>query len=335
MKLRSRGRFNLKRWSRIAADRMLGTAFDRTLRDAKRAGSSTFVFAWNRGLGDIALGLVPLFARIREADRESCIEVVTRDDLAEAFALTDVDAIHVVPGMVRGTPVDVTSAMRLAGASLSPAAIVFADPDPTRWLDGRRQAYPPSLRWRAEWNAQADEALPPYPGDIVIGAHVSSETAQHYGYVKDWPAAAWQALFARFPASRNVRWILFGNARSHPFAQDNVVDLRGQTSFLALLALIRNRCRILVAPDSGVLTAAYYLADDYPLDVISLWSDPRQGILKQGCPSPNQKLRHVALRGHAEDVRNIAVNEVAEAVTQALDSLSAHAPLAADHAPAH
>ena len=335
MKLRTRGRFNLKRLSRVVADRVRGTEFDRILRAAARDGRREFVFAWNRGLGDIALGLVPLFARIRSRIRDSRILVFTRADLAEAFSLTGVDAIHIVPGMMRGTPVDIAAAASGLGVALPASSIAFPDPDPTRWLDGRRREYPPSLRWDPRWNAQADALVPPFPGTVVIGAHVNSETAQHYGYVKDWPAAAWQALFARFPDSRNVRWILFGNAKTPAFAQDNVLDVRGQTSFLALLAIIRKHCRILVAPDSGVLTAAYYLDDDFALDVISLWSDPRQGILKQGCPSPNPRLRHLALRGRDEDVRNLTVDQVAAAVEGALHHLPSSAATAADHAPAH
>jgi ADP-heptose:LPS heptosyltransferase len=290
---------------------------------ARREGRREFVFAWNRGLGDIALGLVPLFLRIRESDPQSRIEVVTRADLAQPFELASVDAIHVVPGLARGAPVAVD-------AYASRDAVVFDDPDPTRWLEGRRRDYPPRLRWRAEWNAMHGLPDAGAPGDVTVGAHVASETAQYYGYVKDWPAQRFRELFARFPSG--VRFLLFGNAAGEPFAQPNVVDLRGRTSFLELLSIVRNRCRILVAPDSGVLTAAYYLDDDFDLDVISLWSDPRQGILKQGCTSPNPRLRHVALQGAGEDVRNIGVDAVAAALERAIAAARAAAP---GHAQAH
>lgn len=318
MKIRTRGRFSVKRWARVLADRVRGTEFDRTLEAAARERCSHFVFAWNRGLGDIALGLVPLFMRIRQSDPASRIEVFTRSDLADTFALAGVDRVHVVPGLARATRIDVRAEARRAGIALPSSAVVFDDPDPTRWLHGRRREYPPALRWEARWNALADGLVPSAPGEVTIGAHVSSETAQYYGYVKDWPADRWDALFARFPATRRVRWLLFGNARTPAFARDNVIDLRGRTSFIDLVAVIRNRCRILVAPDSGVLTVAYYLAEEFPLDVVSLWSDPRQGILKQECPSPNPRLHHVALHGAGEDVRNLPVDEVAAAVEAAL-----------------
>lgn len=320
---RTRGRLNPRRLTRALSDRVRGTAFERTLRDASRDRRHRFVFAWNRGLGDIALGLVPLFLRIRESDPESRIEVATRADLAQPFELAGVDAIHVVPGLARGAPVDVR-------AHAGPDAVVFDDPDPTRWLEGRRRDYPPRLRWRAEWNAMQGAVGDTAPGTVTVGAHVASETAQYYGYVKDWPAQRFCELFARFPS--DVRFLLFGSAASEPFEGPNVVDLRGKTSFLELLSIVRNRCRILVAPDSGVLTAAYYLDDDFDLDVISLWSDPRQGILKQGCASPNPSLRHVALRGEREDVRNVDVDTVATALGRAIDAARACAP---EHAPAH
>jgi len=331
MKLRTRGRLNVKRWSRVIADRVRGTEFERMLALARREGRREFAFAWNRGLGDIALGLVPLFARIREAIPGSRIVVFTRPDLADAFSLAGVDSVHAIAGLVRDARIDVESEARRAGIVLAADATVVADPDPTRWLEGWRQRYAPSLRWDHANDAQADALVPRFAGDVVIGAHVHSETAQYYGYVKDWPAQRWQALIARFPASRNVRWLLFGHARGDTLAADNVVDLRGRTTFISLLAVIRTRCRVLVAPDSGVLTAAYYLQGDAPLDVISLWSDPRQGILKQRCASPNPNLRHMPLLGREEDVRNLGVDEVAAAIDAAIERIAS--PLS--HAEAH
>jgi hypothetical protein len=331
MKLRSRGRFNVKRWSRVLADRIRGNEFERALRAARQRGSHDYVFCWNRGLGDIALGLVPLLSRIRAHDADSRIVVFTRAELAEMFTLCDVDDLHVVPGLQRGAPIDPIAAAAQAAIVLSPSATVFAKPDPTHWLDGRRQESCPSLRWDPAWNGRADRLLAATAGEIVIGAHVNSETAQYYGYAKDWPGAAWHGLFARFPATRNVRWLLFGNAATTVFAQPNLVDLRGRTSLLDLLAVVRTRCHVLVAPDSGVLTAAFYLAQDFPLQIVSLWSDPRQGILKQGCPSPNPRLHHEPLQGRNEDVRNLPVDDVERAVAAAL----ARAKRSPDHVDAH
>lgn len=318
MKLRTRGRFNLKRLSRALADRVRGTEFDRAVRRAVREGRREFVFGWNRGLGDVALGLVPLFARIRARCPGSRITVYTRADLAQMFGLTGADAIFTVPDAERGRPIDAAAAAAALGHALPMDATVFADPDPTRWLDGQRQAYPPSLRWNPAWEALADRFLPAATPHTIVGAHVHSETARHYGYVKDWPEASWRALLARYAENSGVQWVLFGHAAAAVFPQPNVLDLRGKTDLLELLAVIRRHCRVLVAPDSGILTAAYYLDAGFPLDIVSLWSDPRQGVLKQGCPSPNPGLRHTALVGVGEDVRRIAVDTVQQAVDAAL-----------------
>ncbi len=305
--------------ARRAADRLFGTPFDRALQTAQRRGCHEFVFGWNRGLGDIALGLTPLFARIRAGDARSRIVVFTRPELVEAFALTEADQVHGVVGLERGAPVDPLAAAAGAGVVLHPSAAVFANPDPTRWLRGQTQAFGPRLRWNAAWNARADRLLPAGGEPITIGAHVSSETAQFYRYVKDWPADRWRTLFARFPAARGVRWLLFGHAAAtEEFRQPNVVDLRARTGLIDLLATIRTRCHVLIAPDSGILTTVYYLADAFPLEVVSLWSDPRQGILRQGLPSPNPQLHHVPLFGPTEDVRNLTVDDVAVAVEHGL-----------------
>jgi len=215
------------------------------------------VFGWNRGLGDIALGLTPLFARIRAQDERSRIVVFTRADLAEAFALTEADEVHAVPGLARGESADALTAAVRAGVVVSPSATVFPNPDPTRWLRSRDAEFPPRLHWNPAWNAMADRVVPAERGRITIGAHVNSETGQFYRYVKDWPADHWRALMRRFSDARGVRWLLFGQAAASEFAQSNVVDLRGRTSLLELLATVRTRCDVLVAPDSGILTAVY------------------------------------------------------------------------------
>ena len=331
MRLHTRGLFSIKRLRRVVADRLYGTPFDRALALATQAGQRDFVFGWNRGLGDIALGLVPLFARIRARDTGSRITLVTRPDLADMAALAAADDVVIVAGLVRDAPLDPLREALAHGIAFRGDPVVFADADPTRWLDGQRTAFPPRLAWMPAFDARARRFAVPDEGRIVIGAHVNSETAQYYGYVKDWPAASWCELIARFPAARGVHWILFGHARTPSFDFANVTDLRGQTTLLELLALVQTRCRVLLAPDSGILTAVYYLNGTQPLDVISLWSDPRQGILKQGCPSPNPSLQHHPLLGANDDVRQLGVGDVEAALAAAL-AAAAQPPAQVAHA---
>jgi ADP-heptose:LPS heptosyltransferase len=303
---------------RRVSDRAFGTAFDRALERSLRDPRGRYLFFWNRGMGDIALGLVPLFECIRARRPGARIEVITREELRTPFELSGADAVHVLEGLDREARVDLGEACQRLGIDYASFGTAFAYPDPNRWLAGRRHAFPPRLRWDAQWNALADALVPRMPGKILVAAHVNSETRHLYGYVKDWPSACWQELFARFGEDERVHWILLGYGTEPRHEGAAITDLRGKTGVRELLSVIRNRCRVLVAPDSGVLTMAYYLDADFPLDVVSLWSDPRQGILLQGCASPNPRLRHVHLVGEGEDVTRLAVGEVAAAVQAAI-----------------
>lgn len=311
---------SLKRFLRRSRDRVLGTEFDRALKRAAGKGERRILLFWNRGLGDIALGLCALFARIREALPGADITVLTRADLEDVFRLIDVDRIVVAPGLARGDAHGFEHACASLGLDPSRYDIVFQRPDPTHWIADRVGSFVPRLQWRPEWDARADRFPAIDAQRIVIAAHVCSETAQFYGYVKDWPAENWRGLFERFAAQPAIQWVLFGHAQPQRYDASGVIDLRGRTAFLDVLSIIKNRARVLIAVDSGILTMAYYLDRAYPIDVVSLWSDPRQGILKQGVNSPNPLLRHVALVGAGEDVRKLSIDAVETAVRQALDS---------------
>ncbi len=303
---------------RRLADRLGGTALDRAVRHAARGPRRDFLFCWNRGLGDVALCLVPIFARVRRDVRGARITVVTRPELDEPFRMTDVDHVVTIPGLARDTKLSLAALRAQAGLEPERFGAVFTDPDVNRWLHGRRTEFPPALSWDPAWDALADRLVPAAPDRIRIGAHVSAETGAYYGYAKDWEPASWRALFARAADLPHVEWLVFGQAPEPRYNDPHVRDLRGRTGYLEMASIIRNRCRLLVAPDSGVLATAYYMAARFPLDIISLWSDPRQGILLQGCPSPNPLLRHVPLVGRDEQARNIPVDDVVAELRAAL-----------------
>jgi len=306
-------------WRRIA-DGFAGTALDRAVWRARMSPRREFLLCWNRGLGDIALCLVPIFARIRRDVPGAHVTVVTRPDLAEPFRMTDADRVVTIPGLARNAKLSLADLAR-AGVDPDAFAAVFTEPDVNRWLEGRRAEIPPALRWDAAWDALADRVLPRVPDRIRVGAQPSTETSAYYGYGKDWEPASWRALFARTDLFPQVEWLLFGERPEPRFDAPHVIDLRGRTGYLELASLIKNRCRALIVPDSGVLATAYYLEARFPLDVISLWSDPRQGVLRQGCPSPNPLLRHVPLIGRDEQARHIPVDTVADELRAALDGV--------------
>ena len=56
---------SMKRTVRSLGDRLGGEPYERALAQGAREKRDRVVFYWNRGLGDIALGLVPMFARAK------------------------------------------------------------------------------------------------------------------------------------------------------------------------------------------------------------------------------------------------------------------------------
>lgn len=309
---------SLKRIVGRARDRLIGNTFERALRRARNCGSPRVLLYWNRGLGDIALGLCALIERIRDDFPAAHISVITRSDLQQAFAMTAVDEVLVWPALARGDRdgfARCCAALRIAPGGFD---VVLDRPDPTAWLARTLGSFKPRLRWPAQWNALADRFDAIRTDRPVIVAHVSSETGQFYGYVKDWPGERWRELFARIGDRHAVQWVLVGNSQPQAFDRPDVVDLRGATSLPEVLSILRNRAGILVAVDSGILSLVFYVDEQFPLQVVSLWSDPRQGVLKQAVASPNTLLRHCPLVGDDEDVRRLSVERVTEAVEHAL-----------------
>ena len=299
---------------RRLSDRVFGTRFERMLAKAAADPRPDIVFGWNRGLGDIALGLQPLFLRIRRVKPQARIVVVTRGELREGFLLTEADEVLAVEDLARGAPLDVRAVARARGLDLARAAAVFEDPDPDRWIRRHRREWTARLHWRAEFDARAERFRDELKDASFVGVHLSSETAQFYGYAKDWPLAHWERLFTLLSAREPVRFIVFGHRPEPPLARPDVVDLRGRTGVLEMLAVIRSHCKVLIAPDSGVLSLVYYLDAPRALTLISLWSDPDQGVLKQGVASPNPLLVHRPLTGRNGNVANITPEEVFQAV---------------------
>jgi Glycosyltransferase family 9 (heptosyltransferase) len=306
-------------------NRLLGNEFERLLKRAAKRNATRFLIYWNRGLGDIALGLYAVFDRIGTSVPNAHITVVTRAELEQPFALFDVDRIVVAPGLARGsqeTPIEVLERL---GIDRGDFDAILERVDPTKWVAGQIGTVTPRLKWKAEYDNlwQKFDLLRGH--EICIAAHVNSETGRYYGYVKDWPSDRWRALFTRLETP-GMRVVLFGHDRDQRVDSPAVIDLRGQTTFLEMLSIIKNRCAILIAPDSGVLSMAYYLDCAFAITVISLWADPRQGILKQRVASPNPMLRHYPLCGADNKVSRIEVSEVIGIVEAALSSAknSAH-----------
>lgn len=291
-------------------DRLFGNEFERMLARAVKHHQTRFLIYWNRGLGDIALGLYALFETIRKIIPDAKITVVTRPELEQAFSLLNVAQVLVVPDLVRRRPDNPAEAFKRLKINHADFDVVLVQVNPTKWLFGQLGRMTPRLHWKPEYDDLCRKFDLLGDDKFTIGAHVNSETGHLYGYVKDWPVSHWQELFHRLAANPSVRIILFGHGRDNSFSALPVIDLRGNTSFLEMLSIIKNRCDVLIAPDSGILSMAFYLDSSFPLTLISLWADPRQGVLKQAVDSPNPGLRHFPLLGEEEDVSRIRVEDV-------------------------
>jgi len=264
--------------------------FDRFVKKTK---GNQFYVVWNRGLGDIPLGLYALVMRLRQLRPQSKITFWTRPDLIEAMRmLPDVD-VEVKPWKRGERP-------EVSGDG------VIAWPDPTKWFKWQLGSLVPKLVWSEAFDGCSKTFSVPQDS---VGMHISTETGMYYGYEKNWDLKAWRDLFKKISGERKGKVLLFGMKAEPAFIMDDVIDLRGKTSCFEMLSIIKNHCKYLIAPDSGVLSIAYYIDSNFPLRIVSLWADPKQGILRQNVNSPNPALEHIPLVGANDNVANITVDK--------------------------
>ncbi len=289
--------------------------FDRLLRQAVKRSHKRFLICWNRGLGDIALGLYALTFRIHSKIPDAKITFLTRSDLKEGFEMLQCGEVLVDPDWKRGRKMDLDLSLEKLGRKLEEFEVVIEQPDPTQWCMWQIGKLVPKLDWRAEW----DSLVLRFGVDqqkMIVGVHVETQT--NYGYEKNWPIENWQRLLDVLTREMGCQVLVFGGRSESVVERDGVVDLRGKTTLYEMLSLIKNCCDCLVVPDSGVLSLTYYLNCPFPLTVISLWADRKQGVLKQGVASPNVKLVHVPCVAVEGDMRTICVEDVLEKIRDVL-----------------
>jgi len=291
----------------------LPNPFDRVLKKVLAQGKSRFLIVWNRGLGDIPLGLYALICRIRTYIPNASITFMTRKDLEEAFMMLKGVSVLVVQNWERGKPIHIEEALKEHLLSSNMFDVILERPDPTKWLSWQLGKLTPKLAWNKEWESLF-ERYNLEPNERYIGCHIDTETGAYYGYQKNWELTSWRNLLKKIGDNQQGKVILFGMKKQPVFLMEHLIDLRGETTLFEMLSIIKNRCRYLVAPDSGVLSVTYYVDANYPLRVVSLWADPRQGILRQRVASPNAQLEHIPLKGKHELISNISVDSVYNAL---------------------
>lgn len=285
----------------------LPNPFDRMLKKLSSSSSKRVLLAWNRGLGDIALGLYAMVQRIRHYVPDADITFLIRENLQDGFSLLAGVRTIVAPSWKRGEPYDVSETLKQLKRDPKEFNLVIDRPSPTDWVRWQRGVVVPKLQWKEE----ADHLFESFglSQDIdYVGVQISAETS--YGLWRNWPEEKWRELLGLLPSS--TKMILFGFDKTPGWDDPRVVDLRGHTSLFEMMSIIKRRCRALVVPDSGILSMMYYLDCPFPLQVISLWADPNHGILKQRVRSPNPLLVHTPLVAPDKDLRNLSPKLVYE-----------------------
>lgn len=282
---------------------------DASLKKCSHLPAPQVLLCWNRGLGDIPLGLYAFKQRVHHFLPNAEIFVLTRRDLEVGFTL--LGGVHVLahPSWKRYQPFDLKESLATFSLETSSFDLIFEHLNPTKTLSWQLGSLIPKLTWKKEWDRLSDRF------EIVerecVGVHLSSETV--YQYEKNWPLAYWRQLLETLTL-QNKTVLVFGFSATESLDIPGVIDLRGQTNLLELLSLIKNHCTSLIAPDSGILSTIYYLDENFPLRAISLWADPRQGVLRQNVPSPNPQFTHIPLKAPQEDLKQLLPSDILEAL---------------------
>jgi ADP-heptose:LPS heptosyltransferase len=281
------------------------------LRRAAKNKSKSFLLGWNRGLGDIALGLYAIVHRIRERIPNAEITFLTRENLLDGFTMLGDVRILAAPDWKRGKMQSIRGTLKKMGIDPKSFDLIIERPSPTDWVAWQRGNLVPKLKW----NPLYDDLWKSFDlpdGYTYICVQPVAET--NYGLWRNWPLARWQDLFERLEKIGNVKVLLFGFGAIVDFPYKNVIDLRGKTTLFQLLSIVKNRCKAAILPDSGILSMIYYLDAPFPIQIVSLWADPNHGILKQGVPSPNRKLQHFPLIGENRDLSSLSAKKVLDCI---------------------
>lgn len=287
--------------------KFLPNPLDVILKEARRFNKKRFLLAWNRGLGDIPLGLFAIVLRIREFVSDAHITFIIRENLKEGFLLLEgVDELLIAKHWKRHYPYNVKDSLKELQIDEKIFDVIIDWPDPNYWVKWQRGKITPRLKWDTKYDSLYEKFDLTKNGDY-IGVQPFVESG--YLFWRDWPKQRWDELFEQLEKDQK-KVILFGFSKEQVFSQKNVVDLRGETSVLEALSIIKNCCSKVVFPDSGLLSMIYYLDLNFPIKVVSIFGAKKYGILLQGVDSPNEKLTHFPIIKENKDVSTISAYEV-------------------------
>jgi ADP-heptose:LPS heptosyltransferase len=279
--------------------------FDLILKRAKKRGMKKFLFVWNRGLGDIPLGLYPMVRKIREEILDAEITFLIRGDLKEGFLLfKDVRAI-VVDSLKRGEKYRGRKILREKNFLKKDFDVFIKKPNPAFWVREDWEKIIPKLSFDKKFD-NLYKKFNLKEEKVYLGVQTHSDT--NHSNWRDWPEKRWEEFFGELQ-KRRVKVLLFGVNRKKIFPFKNIVDLRGKTTLLEMISIVKNLCSHMVLPDGGILSVLYYLDVFFKIRIVSLWGDS-QGVLKRGINSPNRGLEHIPIFLKGRNLMKIEVLEV-------------------------
>lgn len=280
---------------------------DALLEKAKKENKEKFLLAWNRGLGDISLGLYAVVYRIKEYIPDAKITFIARDDLIEGFELLEgIDFIS-VPFWRRYMPFDIYHTLNLLKIDPNNYEVIVDNVDFSYWVKWQLSSLIPKMKWDTKYDGFCKKFELPQ-NKIFVGVHCIIETI--HSPWRSYPKKNFQELFSK--ASKDIVFILFGNHSVEKFDGENIIDLRGKTKLLEVLSILKNKCSYFIALDSGILSIFYYLDVDFPIKLIALWGAKGFGVMKQNVLSPNKKMNYVSI--FSEKLCNLKADRILEEI---------------------
>ncbi|HEU64115.1 MAG TPA: hypothetical protein ENH96_01830 [Chlamydiae bacterium] len=264
---------------------------DTLLKKAKKENKKTFLLAWNRAFGDISLGLFSVVYRIKEYIPDAKITFLIREDLKDGFELLDGTHFIKVSFWKRYVPFDIHHTLKLLDIDHKKYDVIIDRVDPNYWVKWQISTITPKLKWKKDFDRLADKF--DLPKDKVIIAVQPSIETKHSSW-REYPIKYYKELFSK--AHKDIVFVLLGTEKKEKFDSEIfLIDLRGKTTLLEVLAILKNRCDYFISLDSGILSLFYYLDIDCPIKLLALWGSRDVGVIKQNVKSPNKNLMYVPL----------------------------------------
>ena len=277
---------------------------DTLLKKAKKENKKTFLLAWNRALGDISLGLFTVVYRIYEYIPDAKITFLIREDLSSAFELLEGTNFIKVSFWQRYVPFDIYHTLNLLNIDHKKYDVIIEKVDPNYWVKWQISTITPKLKWKKDFDLLSDKFNLP-KNKIVIALQPSIET-KHSPW-REYPIKYFKELFSK--AHKDIVFVLLGTENKEKFDFANILDLRGETTLLEALSILKNRCDYFISLDSGLLSLFYYLDIDSPMKLIALWGSKDVGVIKQNVKSPNKNLMYLPLV-FENGLQNLKPNEL-------------------------